>query len=157
MTRGASQRPVTYDDDDRQRDILRARPARTGACNRLLLPREGVLDFCSRCTFSRGESRGHVDSSSRVRLSVRRWCDGRWECLVKPANCYRFIGVNTCTRVRKKGGSHVEDHPFTADVRPREIERERPDLRLRKFVVSLCHFVVHACTNVTCVLTNSCV
>lgn len=62
---------VTYDDDDRRRDILRARLARTGAPNKLLYF-ESVLDFCSRCTFPRGESCGHVDASGSVLMPVRR-------------------------------------------------------------------------------------
>lgn len=33
---------------------------------------EGVLDFCSRCTFPGGESRGHVDGSGSVRMPARR-------------------------------------------------------------------------------------
>jgi hypothetical protein len=149
VTRGASQRPVTYDDDDRQRDILRARPARTGARNRLLLPREGVLDFCSRCTFSRGESRGHVDSSSRVRLFARRSVRRQ---VGMPRETRQLLPLyrctNTCTRARKKGGSRVEDHPLP---RTSVLGKPNGNVRISDYGNSSYPFVtslqLHACTN----------
>lgn len=71
-----------------------------GVCARLLAAR-------SRCTFERVP--GHVDSGvccvclpARRRRRRRRRCDGRWECLVKPANCYRFIGTAGTCREKKE-------------------------------------------------------
>lgn len=113
---------VTYDDDDRRRDILRARPARTGAPDRLLLPRRCARLL--RCTFPGGESRGHVDGSGSVRMPARRRrCDGRWECLVKPANCYRFIGTHGI-HVPERKKDHREGSSVIADIitGPRETE-----------------------------------
>jgi len=73
---------VTYDDDDRRRDILRARGPSVQVLPTGCFYLEGVLDFCSRCTFSGEESRGHVDGSGSVRMPARRRYDGRWECFV---------------------------------------------------------------------------
>lgn len=90
---------------------------------------EGVLDFCSRCTFSGAGESWHVDRQ-RVHPSARRRCDGRWEYL-KPANCYRFIDTNVYvynTRARKK--KDREDDPFIAGACSRETERESSNLRL---------------------------
>lgn len=85
---------------------------------------EGVLDFCSRCTFPGGESRGHVDGSGSVRMPARRRrCDGRWECLVKPANCYRFIGTHGI-HVPERKEDHREGSSVIAVIitGPRETE-----------------------------------
>lgn len=107
-TRRASQQPSLHCDDDRRRDILRARPARTGAPDRLLLLRR-----CARLLLAMhlpGRKVPWARGRQRQRAS-RRWCDGRWECLVKPANCYRFIGTH---------GVHVperkEDHRGRSSV-----------------------------------------
>jgi len=84
---------------------------------------EGVLDFCSRCTFPGGESRGHVDDSGSVRMPARRQCDGRWECLVKPANCYRFIGTHG-VHVPERKKDHRGRSSVTVDVVTRLRETE---------------------------------
>lgn len=88
---------------------------------------------------SREESpRGHVDRQRCVHPSARRRCDGRWECILKPANCYRFIDTNIHvhnTHARKKEGSRRMIR-LPAGVRSRETERESPNFWLRKFIVS---------------------
>lgn len=89
-----------------QRDILRAW-CRVYRC----LQQAALSKVCStsvRAAPSREESpRGHVDRQRCVHPSERRRCDGRWECILKPANCYRFIDTNVHvynTHARKKEG-----------------------------------------------------
>lgn len=117
----------------------------------------------SRCTFKRVP--GHVDSGvlrlsagRRRRRRLRRRCDGRWQCLVKPANCYRFIGAaDTCRE--KKERRMAEGSSVTTGVRPSVclcvLGKPNEDVRglgLRKFVVVLCHLVAcnPVCTTTEC-------
>lgn len=80
--------------------------AYTGAFNRLLLPRRCARLLLAVHLLGRRVLVGTWTGS--VHPSARRRCDGRWECFLKPANCYRFIDTNIHvykTRARKKGGS----------------------------------------------------
>lgn len=109
---------------------------------------EGVLDFCSRCTFPGGESRGHVDGSGNVRMPARRQYDGRWECLVKPANCYRFIGTHG-VHVPERKEDHREGSSVTADVITglRETEWTISDYGNSRRLFITSPFIMHRCAH----------
>lgn len=89
-----------------QRDILRAW-CRVYRCLQQAAFTSKVCSTSARGAPSREESpRGTWTGS--VHPSARRRCDGRWECFLKPANCYRFIDTNVHvykTRARKEGES----------------------------------------------------
>lgn len=98
-----------------------ARAARTYRCSR-------QAAFTSKvCSTSRG-------TPSRVESPVGTWtaaaaaacvcqCDGRWECLVKPANCYRFIGTHG-VHVPERKKDHRGRSSVTVDVVTRLRETE---------------------------------
>lgn len=124
---------VTFDDDDRRRDILRAR---TGAPDRLLLLRR-----CARFLLAMHlPEESPVGTWTAAAACPAYACDGRWECLVKPANCYRFIGTHGVRTCPKEKRIIAEDHslPWTSNGRAIRYRADRTD-DLPLSEIPVCH------------------
>lgn len=76
-----------------QRDILRAW-CRVYRCLQQAAFTSKVCSTSARGAPSLGRRVLVGTWTGSVHPSARRRCDGRWECFLKPANCYRFIDTN---------------------------------------------------------------